>query len=572
MKKELIMISTLLGILMISGQASAADDWTMFHHDLGLTGYSTSSAPNTNGTLWTYQTGADVMSSPAIVDGVVYIGSNDKNVYALDLYTGSKIWNYTTDGLVYSSPAVFGGKVFVGTTKGTFYSLDASTGTKIWSYKTGGIWGGPAVHNGKVFVNSYGGAYAFDVNGCADGTDDGLVTGECTDLSPTSTQGDVIWHSNIGGNSHVTVANGKIYIGTHGNTWSSPTLVALNESTGAIVWRYVGPGMVNHNGAAVASGTVYIGLTTWPDYVAGPGYVVALPENDPNNDGTISAGEVKWMYTATMDPGDVLIPPSPTGAGIITSSPAVHNDRIFIGSDNRKLIVLDATPEDGIDEGFPDPVGATYDLIWTYKTWNSIWSAPAVADGKVFVGSNDHIFYALNEITGALIWKYNTSTSRIRPSPGISDGIVVVGNENGKVYAFGPIPATIDIGPDTLNLKSHCCHENWITTYIEMPDGYNVEDIDCSSILLEGEISPDSCDRPTESVVGDYDNDGIPDLMVKFDRGDVIDLVKALNLDLPAEVELSVTGSLTDGTQFEGSDTIRVIENGMHKNRHRGHR
>lgn len=121
------------------------------------------------------------------------------------------------------------------------------------------------------------------------------------------------------------------------------------------------------------------------------------------------------------------------------------------------------------------------------------------------------------------------------------------------------ISATVDIDPDTLNLKSK---GRWVTAYIELPDGYNVEDIDCSSILLEGEIGAESCDRPIESVVGDYDDDDIPDLMVKFDRADVIDMVRALNLDLPADVELSMTGELTDGMPFVGSDTIRVISKG----------
>jgi hypothetical protein len=48
--------------------------------------------------------------------------------------------------------------------------------------------------------------------------------------------------------------------------------------------------------------------------------------------------------------------------------------------------------------------------------------------------------------------------------------------------------------------------------------------------------------------------------MVKFDRVDVIDLVKASNLDLRGDVELAVAGLLTEGRLFEGSDTIRVIE------------
>ncbi len=60
----------------------------MFHHDLALSGYSPSTAPN------------------------IYIGAIDGNLYALNAYTGSQIWTYSTEGLIFSSPAVADGKVY----------------------------------------------------------------------------------------------------------------------------------------------------------------------------------------------------------------------------------------------------------------------------------------------------------------------------------------------------------------------------------------------------------------------------------------------------------------------------
>ncbi len=58
------------------------DWWPMFRHDLSHTGYSTSTAPNTNQTLWKYTTTGSVRSSPAVADGKVYVGSVDNKVYA----------------------------------------------------------------------------------------------------------------------------------------------------------------------------------------------------------------------------------------------------------------------------------------------------------------------------------------------------------------------------------------------------------------------------------------------------------------------------------------------------------
>jgi hypothetical protein len=54
--------------------------------------------------------------------------------------------------------------------------------------------------------------------------------------------------------------------------------------------------------------------------------------------------------------------------------------------------------------------------------------------------------------------------------------------------------------------------------------------------------------------IGDYDNDGIPDLMVKFDRSEVEDI-----LDINESISLTVSGGFFDDNTFEGSDAIRVI-------------
>jgi hypothetical protein len=108
------------------------------------------------------------------------------------------------------------------------------------------------------------------------------------------------------------------------------------------------------------------------------------------------------------------------------------------------------------------------------------------------------------------------------------------------------ITATVDIAPDTLNLKSK---GKWITCYIELPEGYNVSDVDVSTIMLNDTISAEL--HPME--IGDCDDDGILDLMVKFDRQTAMVLLSV------GEATLTVTGEV-DGTPFEGSDTIRVID------------
>ena len=89
------------------------------------------------------------------VDGVVYVGSNNGNVYALNASTGALLWSYATGAYVSSSPAVANRVVYVGSADNSVYALNASTGALLWSYITRGfVAGSPALSNGVVYVGS----------------------------------------------------------------------------------------------------------------------------------------------------------------------------------------------------------------------------------------------------------------------------------------------------------------------------------------------------------------------------------------------------------------------------------
>lgn len=111
-----------------------------------------------------------------------------------------------------------------------------------------------------------------------------------------------------------------------------------------------------------------------------------------------------------------------------------------------------------------------------------------------------------------------------------------------------PIDASVTFSPTTVSTASA---NGRFTVYIELPEPYSADQIDQSTIRLNDVLAPD--DHPMQ--IGDQDGDGIPDLMVKFRRGDILD-----TLPEGFEVEVRISGNLDSGEFFEGSGTIVVLD------------
>ena len=112
------------------GAASA-----MFRGDAARTGREPGPGPDGSPTVaWSYATGDDVLSSPVIGDDIVFVGSNDNVLYALDAGDGSVVWRFDTGNDVASSPAWSAGTVYVGSHSGIFYALDAADGSIRWEF------------------------------------------------------------------------------------------------------------------------------------------------------------------------------------------------------------------------------------------------------------------------------------------------------------------------------------------------------------------------------------------------------------------------------------------------------
>src|SRR5215469_6710066 len=132
-------------------------DWVQIGFGPHHTGYNPyenvlTSSNVSNLTLdWNYTTGQAITSSPAVANGLVYVGSD--KLYALDAVTGALKWSYITGGGgINSSPKVTNGVVYVGSDDDKLYALDAVTGALKWSYITGGAISSPTVVGGVVYI------------------------------------------------------------------------------------------------------------------------------------------------------------------------------------------------------------------------------------------------------------------------------------------------------------------------------------------------------------------------------------------------------------------------------------
>ncbi len=321
-----------------------SDSWPMFHNDLAHSGYSKSKGSLTDHILWKYQTGSGVESSPAIVDGIVYVGAlwNGRNgfIYALNASTGSKIWSFATNSGVESSPAVVNGVVYIGSYLGPVYALSASSGSLIWTFTAGGsVFPSPAVAGNVVYVGSANGnMYALNAS-----------------------NGSLLWlyHTNGEIISSPAVINGVVYFGSEDHNF-----YAVRANNGTRIWQYTTGGLIEAS-PSVADGKVC--------FTSGDGYVYALDA---------STGSKIWSFR-----------PQNSGGSRYYSSPSIANGLVYVGSYDSAIYALDAT---------------NGNLCWSFKTGNYIFSSPIIAGNIVYIGSFDHNLYALDASNGSKIWIYQT--------------------------------------------------------------------------------------------------------------------------------------------------------------------
>lgn len=340
---------------------------------------------------WTFQTEGEVWSSPTVVDGVVYFGSDDSKLYALDAVSGEKQWEFSAGDMIRSHPAIVDGVVYFSSDDGYLYAVDAESGAEVWKADIGVEFVGklrernllrsqwdylqssPTVADGVVYVGSiYLRLYAIDAN-----------------------SGQQLWEAKMGSpvRSSPAVASGLVVVGS-----GDGKVYAFDTATGAEKWAFTTGAEVIPS-PTIVDGVVYIGSRST--------FLYALD---------LESGEEIWRFSY--------------GISWVESTAAYVDNVLYVGSsDATRLYAINT--ENG-------------EKIWEFPTQGYAWCSPAMVDGVVYIGSihlTGGLFYAVDAATGTEIWSMDPGKalvynySGVVSSPAVSKGLVYFGSLDGKLYA-----------------------------------------------------------------------------------------------------------------------------------------
>jgi outer membrane protein assembly factor BamB/serine/threonine protein kinase len=271
--------------------------------------------------VWGFMADNEIFSSPAVAGNGVFFGSNDKHIYGITK-NNEVVWQFSTNDGVPGSPVIANGILYVGSSDSSFYALNAATGSRLWVKQTGsGITSSPVIVDNRVYFGSFDHyVYALD-----------------------ATTGREIWKTPTNGGifSSPSVVDGVVYIGGH-DTY----VYAFNALNGQQLWKVKTDDKVNSS-PAVWNNTVFIG------------------SKDANLYAIDLSGKLLWKKAVTYE---------------IASSPTIANGVLYVGSWDHYLYALDP-----INEG---------NVLWKGETLDGVESSPAVVDGRIYVGSRDGNLYA----------------------------------------------------------------------------------------------------------------------------------------------------------------------------------
>jgi eukaryotic-like serine/threonine-protein kinase len=318
-----------------------------------------------------------------------------------------QLWTYEAGESIESSAAIVGGTVFVGSQKGELVALSLENGSVYWKFSTGSPIGesSPAYGNGVVYIGDLGG-WLNALN---------------------ATDGKKLWAFKTGGEikSSPVVVGDRVLIGSY-----DEHLYCLSARDGSVQWKFKTNGPVHAtpsitDGMALIAGCdemfrairILDGKEVFN--ISSGAYTGASPALREGSAfyGTfdnevlgvnLAERKIAWRYE------------HPQRKFPFYSSAAVTPTRVVLGGRDKLVHGLTLAGKEA----------------WTFTTRARVESSPAIAGGRVFVGSNDGRFYVLSAANGAKLWEFNAGAP-LSASPAIASGRIVIGSQDGRLYCFG---------------------------------------------------------------------------------------------------------------------------------------
>ena len=395
--------------------------------------------PVLHGIKWKFKTGGAVISTPAIVDGTAYFGSNDHNVYAVNLADGTQRWKFKTGSRVASSPAVYEGLVYFVSYDGNIYSIDAKTGEQRWKFSSEGErrFIGKHLHGSDPSSEAMPDPFDFYLSSPSIVQDTVYVgSGDGNVYALDAASGALRWKFHTGDVVHASpaVANGLVYIGS----WDS-WFYAIDAKSGQERWRFktgedhkIANQVGIQSSATVADGMVYFGCRDSKLYALDAATGMKRWAYDNKGSWVISTPIVKegTLYFATSD--SALLHAVNAKSGTLEfslsfhhwpmfSSPAIAGRNLYIGSNSGTLMAIDLDKRatvwtfstDGANrnaaaltqkDGDPNYAAAFSDTfyddlvigVWKMLSIGAVLSSPVVERDMIYFGSTDGNLYAIS--------------------------------------------------------------------------------------------------------------------------------------------------------------------------------
>jgi outer membrane protein assembly factor BamB len=342
------------------------DAWTLFRGNALQSGVSPGRLPDKLVELWKFEAKDAIEGAPAVHRGVVYVGSNDEYLYAIDLATGKEKWKYKGASFTVS-PAYRDGAIYVGDGDGIFHCVDAAGGKKKWTFKTDGEIKSAANFSGDLILF---GSY-----------DESLycLTKDGKEKWTFKTAGPV--------NGSPAVAEGKTFVAgcdssihiidiAKGTELSAVELTGQAAATAAVHGDHLYVGNMSNDLQAVDLKKAAVAWTFTPDK-----FPQAFFSSAAVTDEYVVVGcRNKRLYIIDRKTGKEK-KPFLTG-GRVDSSPVVVGDCVYVGSDDGNLYVIDLK---------------TGGQVQKIELDGPVTGSAAVAAGRLLIGTKQGTLYCFGE-------------------------------------------------------------------------------------------------------------------------------------------------------------------------------